>query len=76
MNPGAALLSKMGWTPGAGLGKDGAGITSALEAVSYAPGAGIGAVTAQPAGAAYDRQGTYQDRAKKHVFSRYDENRQ
>lgn len=68
-------MAKMGWTPGAGLGKESDGITSALQAVSYTPGAGIGSATAKPASDAYDRQGTYQDRARRHVFSRYDEQR-
>ncbi|KAK4192511.1 hypothetical protein QBC35DRAFT_484041 [Podospora australis] len=40
---GAGMLSKMGWTAGAGLGAEGAGRTSAIATEAYAPGVGLGA---------------------------------
>ena len=40
---GAALLSKMGWTSGAGLGVEGKGITAPVVAEMYAEGVGLGA---------------------------------
>lgn len=40
---GAALLSKMGWTSGAGLGLEGKGITAPVVAEMYAEGVGLGA---------------------------------
>lgn len=40
---GAALLSKMGWTSGLGLGLEGKGITAPVVAEMYAEGVGLGA---------------------------------
>lgn len=40
---GAALLGKMGWTAGEGLGASGAGRTEAISTDVYAPGVGLGA---------------------------------
>lgn len=40
---GAALLSKMGWTAGAGLGREGTGTTAAISTDLYASGVGLGA---------------------------------
>lgn len=41
---GAALLGKMGWTAGQGLGADGSGRTEAISTELYAQGVGLGAV--------------------------------
>ncbi|KAK0703437.1 hypothetical protein B0T26DRAFT_731314 [Lasiosphaeria miniovina] len=43
ISKGAGILAKMGWTDGAGLGAEGAGITQALVTDAYAPGVGLGA---------------------------------
>jgi RNA-binding protein 5/10 len=40
---GAALLGKMGWTTGEGLGKEGTGITTAIQTDVYTQGVGLGA---------------------------------
>jgi RNA-binding protein 5/10 len=40
---GAALLGKMGWTAGEGLGAQGTGITNAITTELYSKGVGIGA---------------------------------
>lgn len=40
---GAALLGKMGWTKGEGLGKEGTGMTSAIQTDVYTQGVGLGA---------------------------------
>lgn len=40
---GAALLGKMGWTAGAGLGREGTGATAAINTELYAAGVGLGA---------------------------------
>jgi len=40
---GAALLGKMGWTAGEGLGADGAGRTDAIKTELYTQGVGLGA---------------------------------
>lgn len=40
---GAALLSKMGWTAGQGLGTQGGGLTEAIAPAAYRPGVGLGA---------------------------------
>ncbi|KAL8413888.1 hypothetical protein RB594_005213 [Gaeumannomyces avenae] len=40
---GAALLSKMGWTAGQGLGADGTGRADAIQTELYMPGVGLGA---------------------------------
>lgn len=40
---GAALLSKMGWTAGQGLGADGKGPAEAIQTELYMPGVGLGA---------------------------------
>ncbi|TLD22438.1 hypothetical protein PspLS_08143 [Pyricularia sp. CBS 133598] len=40
---GAALLSKMGWTAGQGLGADGSGRAEAIRTEMYRPGVGLGA---------------------------------
>lgn len=40
---GAALLGKMGWTAGQGLGADGSGRTEAIRTDLYASGVGLGA---------------------------------
>ncbi|ORZ34536.1 hypothetical protein BCR44DRAFT_27713 [Catenaria anguillulae PL171] len=45
---GGQLLAKLGWS-GGGLGRSGEGITRAIEAVGYTPGAGVGAGIAVPA---------------------------
>ncbi|EFX01910.1 RNA-binding protein [Grosmannia clavigera kw1407] len=40
---GAAMLGKMGWTAGQGLGAQGTGLTEAIAAAAYLPGVGLGA---------------------------------
>jgi hypothetical protein len=40
---GAALLGKMGWSTGAGLGAQGTGITAPIQTEIYAAGVGLGA---------------------------------
>ena len=42
-NKGAALLGKMGWTTGAGLGAQGTGSTAPIATEMYAEGVGLGA---------------------------------
>lgn len=43
VSKGAALLGKMGWTAGAGLGREGTGTTAAISTDLYASGVGLGA---------------------------------
>lgn len=62
---GAALLGKMGWTAGEGLGAQGTGRTDAIVTELYSQGVGLGAVGGKVGDAAEeaDRQtkGTYAD---------------
>lgn len=46
---GAKLMAKMGWIEGSGLGREGQGITRAIEPSTYIKGAGIGAAKPIPA---------------------------
>lgn len=43
ISKGAALLGKMGWTTGEGLGAQGTGITTAIQTNLYSQGVGLGA---------------------------------
>jgi hypothetical protein len=43
MSKGAALLGKMGWSAGQGLGAEGTGRTEAIQTELYAQGVGLGA---------------------------------
>ncbi|KAI9821495.1 MAG: hypothetical protein M1832_003343 [Thelocarpon impressellum] len=42
-NKGAALLGKMGWSAGSGLGADGSGTTAPIQTDMYVQGVGLGA---------------------------------
>lgn len=62
---GAALLGKMGWTAGEGLGAQGTGRTEAISTDLYAQGVGLGAVGGKIGDAAEEAQrqtkGSYAD---------------
>ncbi|RPB26533.1 hypothetical protein L211DRAFT_681961 [Terfezia boudieri ATCC MYA-4762] len=75
---GAALLSKMGWTSGAGLGVEGKGITAPVVAEMYAEGVGLGAKGGKVGEAsevsALNTSGAYKDfvrRTKEKAKERY-----
>ena len=76
---GAALLSKMGWTSGAGLGVEGKGITAPVVAEMYAEGVGLGAKGGKVGEAsevsAMNTSGAYKDfvrRTKEKAKERYE----
>ncbi|EPE24283.1 RNA-binding, RBD [Glarea lozoyensis ATCC 20868] len=62
---GAALLGKMGWTAGEGLGAQGTGMTDAIRTDLYSAGVGLGAQGGKLGDAAEEAQrqttGTYAD---------------
>ncbi|EER42025.1 RNA-binding protein [Histoplasma capsulatum H143] len=43
MSKGAALLGKMGWSAGSGLGAEGSGMTAPIATDLYVQGVGLGA---------------------------------
>lgn len=62
---GAALLSKMGWSAGAGLGAQGTGVTAPIATEVYAQGVGLGAQGG--------KLGDAVDEANRNTRGRYDE---
>ncbi|XP_041347770.1 RNA-binding protein 5-like isoform X2 [Gigantopelta aegis] len=69
-NIGSKLLQKMGWAPGAGLGKGKQGITVPIEAKRRVQTAGLGA---KGANIIPDAGDTYKESVKKTMFARYQE---
>lgn len=59
---GAALLGKMGWKAGTGLGADGKGRTETIKTEAYVPGAGLGAQGAKLGDAAEEARRRTKDR--------------
>ena len=77
---GAALLGKMGWTQGQGLGAQGTGLTAAIETDLYAAGVGLGAEGAKIGNAAEeasrntkDDYASFVQRAKDKAKERFDQ---
>lgn len=72
-NIGNILLRSMGWTEGAGIGADGAGIDKPIEPVRYAAGAGIGSVGAGSTSAVSEQRqyGSMTERAREERKKRY-----
>lgn len=62
---GAALLSKMGWSAGAGLGAQGTGVTAPITTDVYAQGVGLGAQGG--------KLGEASEEAARNTRGRYDE---
>lgn len=62
---GAALLSKMGWSAGSGLGAQGTGVTAPIATEVYAQGVGLGAQGSKLGDAA--------EEANRNTRNRYDE---
>lgn len=62
---GAALLSKMGWSAGSGLGAQGTGVTAPIATEVYAQGVGLGAQGSKLGDAA--------EEASRNTRNRYDE---
>lgn len=62
---GAALLSKMGWSAGAGLGAQGTGVTAPIATEVYAQGVGLGAQGG--------KLGDAVDEANRNTRGRYDD---
>lgn len=65
ISKGAALLGKMGWTAGEGLGAQGTGMTTAIQTEIYTQGVGLGAEGGKLGDAIEEAQrntrGNYQD---------------
>lgn len=79
VSKGAALLGKMGWTAGEGLGAQGTGMTSAIQTDLYTQGVGLGAEGGKIGDAVEEAQrntkGTYQDfidKTRDRAKERYD----
>jgi hypothetical protein len=62
---GAALMSKMGWSAGAGLGAQGTGVTAPIATEVYAQGVGLGAQGS--------KLGDASEEASRNTRGRYDE---